>query len=251
MQAHRSLTQTLGVRLMQRRNILKLWLLRAVLVGFAATLVPAYAQEQSVRPGVNKAYQNPEFDKWVARFERPGREVYDKRHKIVDAANIQPGMVVADIGAGTGLFTRLFSPRVGPTGHVIAADISEEFIHNTLVTAREQNLTNITGVVNTPTDAGLPQASIDLAFVCATYHHFEYPQRMLQSIHRALRSEAALIVIDFRKVEGLSSKWVMNHVRADKAIVIKEIEAQGFRLVKVSDLLQGSYFLRFEKATRE
>lgn len=69
----------------------------------------SHAQEQSVRPGINRYYENPDWQQWVNTFERPGREVYDRRHAIVDATAVRPGMMVADIGAGTGLFTRLFS----------------------------------------------------------------------------------------------------------------------------------------------
>jgi predicted methyltransferase len=89
---------------------------------------------------------------------------------------------------------------------------------------------------------------VDVAFVCDTFHHFEYPQSMLASLHRALRPEGQLIVIDYEKIAGQSSGWVMDHVRADKAAVIREIEAAGFRYVGEERLLKGNYFLRFVRA---
>jgi predicted methyltransferase len=115
-------------------------------------------------------------------------------------------------------------------------------------TAREQQLANVEGVVNTPTDAKLAPQSVDIAFVCDTYHHFEYPQSMLASLHRALRPEGQLIVIDYEKIAGQSSGWVMGHVRADKAAVIREIEAAGFRYVGEERFLNGNFFLRFARA---
>ena len=142
-----------------------------------------YAQEHSVRPGVNRHYISPDFNEWVHRFERPGREIYDKRLTIVSATGIEPGMVAADIGAGTGLFTRLFSSRVGPRGRVIAVDISKPFIDNILRTSRQQGLMNVEGIVNSPRETSLPEASIDLAFICDTYHHFEYPHSTMRSLH--------------------------------------------------------------------
>jgi predicted methyltransferase len=96
-------------------------------------------------------------------------------------------------------------------------------------------------------DVALAPESIDLAFVSATYHHFEYPRSMLAPVRRALKPGGALVVIDFPKRPGLSSPWVMGHVRADKAAVIREIEAAGFRLMEERPILRRNYFLRFEK----
>jgi predicted methyltransferase len=207
----------------------------------------ALAGEQSVRPGVNRHYENPDWSAWVARFERPDREVYARRRAIVAATGLRPGMTVADIGAGTGLFTRLFAPEVGPGGKVYAVDISPTFIENILRTSREQGLANVEGIVNTPRDVSLPPASIDLAFLSNTYHHFEYPQSMLASIHRALRRGGRLIVIDFRKQPGISSRWVMGHVRTNRETVIREIHAAGYRLLEDKPLLYSNYFLVFQK----
>ena len=63
-----------------------------------------------IRPGINCHFVDPDWQWWVNTFERPGRKVYDRRHAIVAASKVRPGMRVADIGAGTGLFTRLFAP---------------------------------------------------------------------------------------------------------------------------------------------
>jgi ubiquinone/menaquinone biosynthesis C-methylase UbiE len=211
----------------------------------------AAAQEQSVRPGINRYFVDPDWQRWVNTFERPGREVYDQRHTIVAASKVRPGMTVADIGAGTGLFTRLFAPAVEPDGTVYAIDIASTFIDNILRTCREQGLSNVTGIVNTPADIGLPADSIDLAFITDTYHHFEYPQQTLASIHQALRSEGRVIIIDFRRDPRISSKWIMGHVRGNKGRVIQEIQAAGFRLVDDKPLMRTNYFLEFVKSRKK
>lgn len=180
-------------------------------------------------------------------FERRGREVYEHRHAIVAATGVRPGMQVADIGAGTGLFTRLFASKVAPTGTVYAVDISRTFIENILRTCREMGLNNVEGIVNSPRTTGLPDQSIDLAFVTDTYHHFEYPASMLESIHRSLRTGGRLVIIDFRREPGISSPWVMGHVRAGKNAVIREIQAAGFRLVTEKPVMRSNYFLTFSK----
>lgn len=205
---------------------------------------PAMARD-GADPEINRPYRDPDFEQWVERFERPGREVYDRRDAIVAATGVKPGMRVADIGAGTGLFTLLFARAVGPTGQVYAADISPTFVSQVSQRARRENLKNVIGVVNTQTDTQLPADSIHLAFACDTYHHFEQPRAMLASIHRALKPGGTLVVIDFERIDGKSSNWVLGHVRAGKEAVIREIEAAGFHLAADEKLLNENFYLRF------
>ncbi len=207
----------------------------------------AIAVEQNVNPGINKPMVDPDYEIWVQRFERPGREVFDLREIIVKAANIQTGMEIADIGAGTGFYTRLFASAVGPEGKVYAVDIAENFIDEIVSQAEEAGMNNVIGIVNTPRETGLKAGSIDLAFVCDTYHHFEYPRTMLRSIFHALRQGGSLIVIDFRKIKGLSSNWVMSHTRANKEMVIREIESEGFVLTEDQDFMKTNFYLRFSR----
>lgn len=206
----------------------------------------AFAQT-GADPSVNQPYQAPRFEQWVQRFERPGREVYDQREQILEASGVERGMDVADIGAGTGLFTLLFAERVGEDGTVYAVDISRPFVERLGERVREQGLNNVRTVVNTQRSAGLPADSVDLAFLSDTYHHFEYPAQMLASIREALRAGGELVVIDFRREPGISSHWILQHVRAGKDEVIAEITAEGFELVDEPDFLRDNYFLRFRK----
>jgi len=219
--------------------------------GLAALLLVAGAFPVAARdgadPAINQPYLDPDFAQWVERFESPGREVYDRRAAIIAASGVKPGMRVADIGAGTGLFTLLFARAVGPTGHVTAVDISPTFVANIQRRAQNEKLSNVSTRINSQTDTGLPPASIDLAFISDTYHHFEQPRAMLASIHRALRAGGSLVVIDFERDEGKSSDWVLGHVRAGKQHVIGEIEAAGFRLAADTRLLEENFYLRFEK----
>lgn len=229
---------------MRFRSILRVLCLGSCLVsGFSLQF--SYAQRPTVDSDVNRYFFNPVFDEWVARFERPGREIYDRRQRIIEASAVKPGMVVADIGAGTGLFTRLFSQKVGESGKVYAVDISRVFVDNILRISREQKQGNVVGIVNSADDVALPPQSIDLAFICDTYHHFEYPEAMMASIRRALKPAGSVVVIDFRKIPGVSTPWVMGHVRANESAVVREIESSGFRLVEGRDFLRTNYFLRF------
>jgi predicted methyltransferase len=205
-------------------------------------------EERSVAPGINAPYEAPNWSRWVATFEREGREVYDRRFDILRALDLEPGAVVADVGAGTGLFTRLMAEAVGPEGKVYAVDISPTFVENTVRSARAAGLTQVEGVVNEPRDVRLPAQSVDLVFISDTYHHFEYPLSTLRSIHRALKPDGEMGVIDFKRIPGVSSPWVMQHVRAGRETFIREIESAGFELVGEEPIMQTQYFLRFRKS---
>lgn len=207
-----------------------------------------FGQERSVSPEINKPYRDPDIKSMAERFERETREVAAHRDAILAACRLEPEMDVADIGAGTGLFTRPFARKVAPGGKVYAVDISKKFIDHILATCREQGIDNVTGLIGTDTSTNLPPDSIDLAFICDTYHHFEFPQKMLASIHQALRPGGRLVVVDYRREEGISSEWILKHVRAGEKTVIGEITAAGFRLLSKPDLLKENYLLEFEKA---
>lgn len=208
--------------------------------------------EASVRPGINTEFLKPDLDpaQWTERFEREGREIYDQRQRIVDTLGLRPGQSVADIGAGSGLFTLLFAERVGPRGRVYAVDIVPAFLEQIRHRAAAAGWRNVRTVPGTERSAQLPPRSVDVAFVCDTYHHFEYPRAMLASIHRALRPGGELVLVEFRRVPGESSDWVLQHVRAGEEVFTAEIEAAGFRKIGRADFLRENYLVRFRKVGR-
>ena len=210
-------------------------------------IAPLRAEVPGADPAINRPYQNPSYQQWVERFESEGREVYDRREAIVARSGVLPGMTVADVGAGTGLFSRLFARAVGPGGKVYAVDISRTFIDNVQLTSRAQGLNNVIGIVNSQTEIGLAPSSVDLVFLCDTYHHFEHPEKMLASIHRVLKPGGILVVIDFERIPGKSSAWILGHVRAGREQVIREIESAGFRLIDQPALLKENFYLRFRR----
>lgn len=208
--------------------------------------------ESSVKPGINAEYLKPDLDAapWVERFEREGREIFDHRQAIADAVGLKPGMVVADIGSGTGLFTPLFSRAVGPRGKVLAVDIVPAFLARIRGRAATEGLLNVETVLCTERSVELPPNSVDVAFLCDVYHHFEYPQSSLASIHRSLRPGGKILVVEFRRIPGVSSDWILNHVRAGQEVVTREFEAAGFRPVEELKLLKDNYVVRFRKLGR-
>ena len=206
---------------------------------------------RTVPAGINDQFLALGLDaqEWVNRFEVESREIYAQRNEILNAVALSDGESIADIGAGTGLFTELFSDAVGTAGEVYAIDISPR-----LVTYLEQRVTNghldnVTVVRNDSFSTQLLNRKVDKAFVCDTYHHFEHPDAMLKSIHRALNQGGELVVVDFERIIGKSRAWVMGHVRAGKETFRAEIEASGFHFVKEVkiDGLNENYLLVFRK----
>lgn len=222
--------------------------LACLLLGSAPLLVRA-ADEKSVKPGINAEYLKPDLNvvQWTERFEREGREIYDHREKIVAVAQLKPGTVVADIGAGTGLFLPYFSRAVGPTGKVIAVDIVPAFVAKLKGRAAELGLANVSTVLCTERSVELPAASIDVAFICDVYHHFEFPQSSLASIRRALRPGGTIVLVEFKRIPGVSSEWIMNHVRAGQEVFTAEILAAGFERIDESPILKDNYIVRFRR----
>ncbi len=222
----------------------------AAITILVALPVVGVSQEKSVKPGVNDPFRNPNVAEWVTKFEGESRETYQKRQEIVAACKLKPGMVVADVGAGTGLYTRLFAEEVGKEGTVYAVDISPKFLEHIKASASNLGVTNVKTVLGTDYSVELPEASVDLVFICDTYHHFEYPARMMQSIQRSLKPSGCVVLIDFIRIPGKSSDWVMGHVRAGQELVEKEIFECGFQKTsEIQELLQENYVVMFEKAS--
>jgi predicted methyltransferase len=225
--------------------------LAVFLISGCAALTPAFAQEASVAPTINQTFKSADLDVegWATRFTGESREVYAARAEVVKAMALKPGDAIADIGAGTGVFTRLFAQAVGPTGKVYATDIAPKFLSYINENAAKDGLKNIQTLLGGDRSTNLAAGSVDLAFHSDVYHHFEYPMTINADILRALKPGGRLYVLEFEKVAGLSSANTMTHVRAPKETVIAEITKAGFTLVGQEKVpgLRENYLLQFRK----
>jgi len=216
----------------------------------SALLAPlSPAQEKSVRPGINKSFENPDVKEYIGKFEGESREIAKHAKEIVAACDIKQGMAVADVGAGTGFFTRKFALEVGPKGKVFAVDIAANFLRHIEKTCEESGIKNVKTIQCDQFSTKLPANSVDLVFICDVYHHFEFPQRSLKSVYEALRPGGRLILIDFERVEGKSSEFILGHVRAGKEVFVREVAEAGFKMTSEEKFLSENYFVRFNKVT--
>jgi len=236
------------------RNTLPSWRLALLCLAIACSApaqAPSKAEEGAARPGINEVFLAEDLDveRYVAIFEGESREIAAQRERIAAALELEPGMAVADIGAGTGLFLPALDRAVGPEGRVYAVDISPKFLEHLRERVAREGLARVEVLEARRDSVALPAASVDLAFVCDTYHHFEYPEATLGSLYAAIRSGGSLVVVDFERIPGESDDWVFEHVRAGEEVFRSEIESAGFRFEREVPIegLKENYMLRFRR----
>jgi len=226
-------------------------LLPLVVLGPVVATLAEDSETTGASPELNRRFVDPELDveAWIGRFEVESREVFAARNEILRASGVSAGARVADVGAGTGLYTRLFAEAAGSGGWVFAVDIGPRFLEHINRKTAELNLGNVTTILGRTDSVALPPDAVDLVFVCDTYHHFEDPRAMLASIRRTLVPGGTLIIVDFERIPGESREWVLDHVRAGKEVFRAEIEAAGFTFVEEVAIsgLKENYLLRFHK----
>ncbi|MCC6362695.1 MAG: class I SAM-dependent methyltransferase [Bryobacterales bacterium] len=221
-------------------------LLLAAALTLGASLSPA---QQAITPTAIQL--NKDFDgdsaHWKQRFEHEGRAIYDKRFEILDAMALKPGMDVADIGAGSGLISRLIAQRVAPGGTVYAVDVAKSMVDLIAKTAREENITNLKAVLGDPHSPKLAPNSVDVICIIDAYHHFEFHEDMLAEIKKALRPDGMLLLIDFKRIEGISREFILKMVRAGEGTFTDEFLNAGFDLIeRRDDMFPENYLLKFK-----
>ncbi len=198
-----------------------------------------------VAGNANSGYRTPQQRQSVAAgLGNPERDQTQKPGQLVRFMGLQKGMTVADIGTGIGYMLPSLSHAVGADGRVIAEDIFDDFLAAARQRAQNQNLANVSFVKGTETDPNLPEAQLDEALVLDAYHHFDYPEKMLAAIHKALKPGGKLVVVEYyRRPDAMPGGRAMTHIRLDMPDVIKEIEANHFHLVMERETIPNSQYM--------
>ena len=174
-------------------------------------------------------------------LERPEREDEEAPSKALEALDLKPGMVVADIGAGSGYYSTRIAKRVGPTGRVYATDIQPGMIEILERRIKNEGLANITTVLGGMDDPRLPPGTIDLAIMVDVYHELQQPQVFLQRLKPAFKPGGRLVLLEFRKEDP--SVPILEVHKMSVAEVKQELEAEGFVLDKVIDVLPWQHII--------
>ena len=179
---------------------------------------------------------------WLDRPERASEEQPDKA---LDALKLTKGMVVADIGAGTGYMTLRMARRVGPAGKVYAVDVQPEMIRRLRANARNAGLENIETILGSDGDPKLPAGKLDLALMVDVYHELQQPQAMLRALRAALKDDGRLVLLEYRKEDPAVPILPLHKMSV--AGVKLELEAEGFRLEQTIETLPRQHILIFGK----
>jgi ubiquinone/menaquinone biosynthesis C-methylase UbiE len=174
-------------------------------------------------------------------LERPEREQEEAPSRAVEALDLKPGMVVADIGAGSGYYTSRLARKVLPGGRVIATDIQPGMIELLERRITAEGLSNVTTVLGAMDDPRLPPASVDLAIMVDVYHELQQPQLFLQRLKGAFRPGGRLVLLEFRKEDPRIP--ILEVHKMSVAEVKAELEAEGFAIERVIDVLPWQHII--------
>ncbi|MBK9608560.1 MAG: methyltransferase domain-containing protein [Betaproteobacteria bacterium] len=163
----------------------------------------AYRKVAPSADGIGKTYMGREIAGvmgWQAAawLERPERMQEERPDLLQAELGLQPGMVVADIGAGSGYHARRMAEAVGKTGTVYAVDVQPEMVQMLAALARDERYGNLKPVLARVDNVQLPPASIDLALMVDVYHELEFPFEVMRSLVRALKPGGRVAFVEYR-----------------------------------------------------
>ena len=215
----------------------------ARLAGLLLLVAVAGSSQQNTHPVTHRQYADVSGGPdWLARPERDSEERPDMA---INALNILPGSVVADVGCGPGYMTQRLARKVGPDGLVYGEDIQPAMLRLLEKNMRAQGLKNVRAVLGTETDPKLPKGAIDLILLVDVYHEFSHPQEMLRGMREALKPGGELVLLEYRAEDPGVPIRELHKMTVSTAR--KEIEPEGFAFDKSIEVLPWQHIIIFRK----
>jgi 2-polyprenyl-3-methyl-5-hydroxy-6-metoxy-1,4-benzoquinol methylase len=186
---------------------------------------------------------------WISTLERPDRIAGQKIDEVISRLNLKPGMVVADIGAGSGLFSRPLAKAVGPNGKVYAVDIQQDLLDYINKRGKEENIPNIQTVLGEYNDPRLPARNIDLAFINDVLHHIENRAAYLKALGSYVKPGGRVAIIEMNKNDPNTPHKNQPQLLVGREQIAQWMSDAGFRLVQeYPDVFPGTkWFLVYGK----
>lgn len=174
--------------------------------------------------GIGKFYLGREIAQVMGHqginwLERTDREEEERLSVLIQLLELKPGMVVADIGAGSGVIASLMAPQLEPDGEVLAVDIQQEMLDALAAKCKLLEIDNIVPVLGTTKSPRLEPGTVDLVIMVDVYHEFDFPYEMLQEISRSLKVGGRVAFVEYRK--------------EDPRVPIKEVHKMSEKQVRV------------------
>lgn len=199
--------------------------------------------------GIGKVYMGRPIAKVMGYeglywLERPQRQQEERPDQVIEALDLQPTDVVADIGAGSGFFSFRLSERV-PQGRVLAVDVQPQMIEFLQARQQELGITHVEPILSEVDDPHLPPESVDLALMVDAYHEFAYPREIMEGILNGLRPGGRVVLVEYKKENPLIP--IKGLHKMTQAQVRREMEAVGLRWLESKPVLPQQHVLVFEK----
>lgn len=212
----------------------------------------ASAQEQNVTPEVIPPARTKYMGREIAQtmgyggapwLIRETREAEERPSEVLKQLGLKPGMVVCDMGCGNGFYSLAMAAAVAPAGKVLAVDIQPEMLHLLELRAKERGVENIEPVLSSVVNPMLPVDSVDLLLMVDVYHEFSHPQQMLEGIRNSLKADGLVALLEYREEDPTVPIKPLH--KMSKRQIMKEYQANGFRLVKQYDELPWQHLMYF------
>jgi ubiquinone/menaquinone biosynthesis C-methylase UbiE len=228
--------------------------IRGALAAFALMLgaAPAFAQYTDIPrsdDGIGKVYMGREIAHVMGHegadwLERPERITEEQPDRVIDAMQLKPTDVVADIGAGTGYFSIRIARKV-PQGSVIGEDIQPEMIDFMKANIAQAGLGNVHPLLGTTEDPHLPPGSVDKVLMVDAYHEFDMPKEMMQGIVRGLKPDGQVVFVEYRGEDPAVP--ILPHHKMTVAQLSAEMSAVGLHLVRSYEDLPWQHVLFYRR----
>jgi ubiquinone/menaquinone biosynthesis C-methylase UbiE len=212
---------------------------------------PRYEHRKEHDPdGIGKFYMGREIARVMGHegagwLERPERVKEERTDKLLKLLALKPGLVVADIGAGSGFFTFPLAKAVGPKGKVLAVDIQKEMLDLIRARMKKDKVANVEPVQGTVTDPKLPAGKVDLILMVDVYHEFSHPYEMTVAMVKALKTGGRLVFVEYRLEDP--KVWIKLVHKMTKKQVLKEMAPHPLEHFKTLDDLPQQHVIIFKK----
>ncbi len=179
---------------------------------------------------------------WLIRPERDAEENSSESFRLLELAE---GMTVCDLGCGNGYWTLPMAKKVGESGKILAVDIQSEMLQKLRVRSAKAKLNNIEPVLGKVNDPNLPVGEVDLLLMVDVYHEFSHPESMLWGIRQSLTPTGVVALLEYREEDP--SVPIKPLHKMSKTQIMKEYEANGFKLVREHNQLPWQHLMFFAR----